>query len=242
MSTCSDHVPIHDIPSSVVVVRTLGALVATRNQKTLKWEGSGVGGRKLKCAFSYLLAHRGNPVSREALIAIARASAVVSGLRRMFHFWGIDDALQQIDHCVVLVEHGCLVTDTDRLEQYLEAAQRYRSQNNLPCLLRALGQAEKLCSGEYLPRYDATPEYSIEVAAARWRECQKKTLRATAEARVDSGDHSLCAAAIGAAIGAIRFDLENPDSYWFVASIARRCGNEGVARLYELRAIAAASA
>lgn len=236
MSIHYDHVALADTTGSIVFIRTLGALAAFKHGKALKWYGSGVGAHKLKRSFSYLLAHRDHPVSRERLIEIAKANAIVSGIRMMLRHWGLDDVLHPLDRRVVLMSHQSWSTDTDRLEQHLEAAQHCRSKNDLPGLLSALNQAEKLCAGDYLPDYDAQPEYSLESAEVRWRQCQKETLRAVAEARLAYHDHSLCAAAIAAAVRAIRFDQDNPDSYLFAAAIARRCGNEGLARLYELRA------
>lgn len=236
MIRCHDHVlePLH--PPSTVYIRTLGDFDAKKYQLRLPWIGAGVGGLQLRCGLAHLIAKRDRPVCRDVLYELTRARNIVSGIAKMLSAWGMADALELNRLNIVLRRHSTWTTDTDELSPTLQLAQQLKATGDTKAYIAALTYVEELCGGRYMPNYDSIPEYNIDEEADYWQQRQKIALRQVALAWLELETPELHARALSAAIRAIAHDRDNPESYIFVAEIARRCGNEALARQYEREA------
>lgn len=236
------HAPLSGIWSSPhVFIKTLGHFQVTVHKQLATWKGGAAGARQLKRALAYLVAHRDRPVRREILIDVAggrrscRATYVIRGIRAMLQDWQMSEALTVEPATISLRRHPTWHTDTDLLETYYEQARDLRRSGRHREALQALQAAEPLCDGEYLPVLDGIPEHTPFGEMAYWSNLQKRVLRLLTCLCVRMPTLPVREQALRFAGRLISLDPYDLRSYRLAACVARKCGNEGLARMFEDR-------
>lgn len=179
------HEPQQPATRAPIYVWTLRRLRVSIDGKDATWSGGGTGGRQLRLMFSYLVSWRDQPVSRADLIAIARGrrrrqrpGAVVTGLLMMLDQWGLRTAVIEDGDWLILCSSPLWRCDTDDLQANYETALRAEAKGDFVGAIATLEAAARLCTGPYLPEYDALPDYALTEHAERWANYQREVLHA----------------------------------------------------------------
>jgi len=197
---------------------------------------------------AYLIARTGSPIQRDVLIEVAGGRGkrppehVIPGLKNMLKHWGMGDALQQRGSTFILKPTDSWRTDTDELVELFEDAKAEEAEGHHESAIALLKQAQErdLCTpdADYLPTFDAVPDYSMIIQQKReeWANYQANVLRRLAELGLKMTDRASWDLAASTARLVVRFDPENPESFLLVAKAEEHRGNLTSAREYRNKA------
>ncbi len=224
-------------------VRTLGRFEVLVHGVQKAWKGKNAGTQQLRRVFGYLVFRRDHPVERAVLARVAGGHGdgdrryVIADVKRIVMDWGLDVALRVQRSHVTLLRHPVWNTDTDRLGALFEEAQAISEAGRQEQAIEILEVAEALCKGEYLsvfrPRFDPV----LDGAKAKWQNIQKQTLVLQARLCMAMPDTKRREQAFQAAATAIKFDKDDPATYWLASECARLWGNLEVAHDYAQQAL-----
>lgn len=177
------HDALNRVHSPPVFITTLGPFRVEVDGKPASYKEGRIGRHMLNGMLMYLVSRAGKPVSRDALIEIARdhrrgrkpdddrespdRAHYISGLRKMLDRWGMADALAITDSTVTLKRHPSWMTDTDQVVELHRRAEQDIAAGQMRNAIALLEQALDLFHGDYLQEFDAA-HYRIDHDVYQW--------------------------------------------------------------------------